>query len=533
MQRSPKYGQSAETEASRSQQQQQQQQQEQQSKANVKRQSLTQQQQQGASGPQDVQDHPSQPAGLFPEKHARAASADKAIGGGNAGAGRPGTQTGGLGKVFYFIDQMKMEVVEADRAIKSLQTDIRLLREKNKELERKHTEEKLAREAAEAKVKSLKKKVRELKEQVPEGAAAPEGTAKPKKMNDDNAYADEKKSSEVIAAPGDSYAASAEQPPRSQAAQRATKRLPRTSSLSPKREAEERYASKGSQPPPKIAESAKPNPNSKSMVLPHGKGGKGQGPLPANDAAKDRKAAKSQESNNTSSTTSKGTPASDPKATTTKHSLASSPRNQTDQQSMAKRNIDAALNALGGGARPQGRMMSVNELSGDASKPTDSGQLQHVQQQQQQQQQQQHEMPSAAMLRDWLESQAAGQQNANLALAQQLAAAQNGGGFAASAPSPQPQINSLALAGLLGQNVSGLNNASLGMATPDEAGMQSNLNAALLSQLANVNMSAVQQGGGNVGQQQHQGASSTPPADALALLARLSGANNGDGRHQM
>ena len=131
----------------------------------------------------------------------------------------------------------------------------------------------------------------------------------------------------------------------------------------------------------------------------------------------------------------------------------------------------------------------------------------------QQQQQQQHEMPSAAMLRDWLESQAAGQQNANLALAQQLAAAQNGGGFAA----------------LLGQNVSGLNDASLGMAAPDETGMQSNLNAALLSQIAN----AVQQGGGNVGQQQHQGTSSTPPADALALLARLSGANNGDGRHQM
>ena len=152
------------------------------------------------------------------------------------------------------------------------------------------------------------------------------------------------------------------------------------------------------------------------------------------------------------------------------------------------------------------------------------------------QQQQQHEMPSAAMLRDWLESQAAGQQNANLALAQQLAAAQNGGGYAASGPSPQPQINSLALAGLLGQNVPGLNNASLGVATPDEAGLQSNLNAALLSQLTNANMSAVQQGGGSMGQQQQQqqpGTSSTPPADALALLARLSGANNGDGRHQM
>ena len=150
-------------------------------------------------------------------------------------------------------------------------------------------------------------------------------------------------------------------------------------------------------------------------------------------------------------------------------------------------------------------------------------------------QQQQHEMPSAAMLRDWLESQAAGQQNANLALAQQLAAAQNGGGFTGSGPSPQPQINSLALAGLLGQNLPGMNNGSLGMATPDEAGLQSNLNAALLSQLTNANMSAVHQGGGNVGQQQQPqpGTSSTPPADALALLARLSGANNGDGRHQM
>ena len=119
MQRSPKYGQSAE--ANRSQQQQQQQQQ--QSKTNFRRQSLTQQQhqQQEGGGPQNAQENPSQPAGLFPEKHARAASADKAIGGGNAGAGRTGAQSGGLGKVFYFMDQMKMEVVEADRSIKSLQ----------------------------------------------------------------------------------------------------------------------------------------------------------------------------------------------------------------------------------------------------------------------------------------------------------------------------------------------------------------------------------------------------------------------------
>ena len=116
-------------------------------------------------------------------------------------------------------------------------------------------------------MKSLKKKIRELKEQFPEGAAAAEGTAKPKKMNDVGTFANEKKYGEVIAAPGDSYAASDEQAPKSQAAQRGTKRLPRTSSLSPKRETEERHGNKSSQPPPKIADSAKPNPGSKSMVL--------------------------------------------------------------------------------------------------------------------------------------------------------------------------------------------------------------------------------------------------------------------------
>jgi hypothetical protein len=35
--------------------------------------------------------------------------------------------TVGLGKVFYFLDQMKMEVTDADRCIKTLQTDIKHL----------------------------------------------------------------------------------------------------------------------------------------------------------------------------------------------------------------------------------------------------------------------------------------------------------------------------------------------------------------------------------------------------------------------
>ena len=112
MQRSPSHEQS--TEAPSLQQQQQQQ-----SKAVINRQSLLQQQQ-GASGPQNVQEHPSQPAGLFPEKHARAMAPS---GGTNthSAAGRPGGQPGGLGKVCYFIEQMKIEVTEADKTMKQMQ----------------------------------------------------------------------------------------------------------------------------------------------------------------------------------------------------------------------------------------------------------------------------------------------------------------------------------------------------------------------------------------------------------------------------
>jgi hypothetical protein len=79
--------------------------------------------------------------------------------------------TVGLGKVFYFLEQMKAEVSEADRNTKLLQKEVKFLKEKNKELETKSREmekrwkdQKAHREAAELKVKFLKKKLKELKE---------------------------------------------------------------------------------------------------------------------------------------------------------------------------------------------------------------------------------------------------------------------------------------------------------------------------------------------------------------------------------
>ena len=117
MQRSPNDGQITETRT----QPQQQPQSQQQSKTNTKSQSLVQEQQ-GTSGPQNVQEHPSQPAGLFPEKHARAAATDKLTLGGvtsSNSSGRPGQNH--LGKVFYFVEQMKIEVTEADKTMKKMQ----------------------------------------------------------------------------------------------------------------------------------------------------------------------------------------------------------------------------------------------------------------------------------------------------------------------------------------------------------------------------------------------------------------------------
>ena len=91
-------------------------------KPNAKRQHLDQEQQGTTSGPQNVQEHPSQPAGLFPEKHARAGATDKLTLGGvisSNTAGRPGQNH--LGKVFYFVEQMKIEVTEADKTMKKMQ----------------------------------------------------------------------------------------------------------------------------------------------------------------------------------------------------------------------------------------------------------------------------------------------------------------------------------------------------------------------------------------------------------------------------
>lgn len=83
----------------------------------------------------------------------------------------PGYGNGaGLGKVFYFLDQMRNEVTDADRTIKSLQKDMKFMREKNKELEAKNRElerrlreEQALRETAQAKLKALKKKGRDEK----------------------------------------------------------------------------------------------------------------------------------------------------------------------------------------------------------------------------------------------------------------------------------------------------------------------------------------------------------------------------------
>jgi len=73
----------------------------------------------------------------------------------------------GLGKVFYFLDQMKLEVTDADKTIKQLQSDMKHMKERNKQLEaqlrdseRKAVEEKTLRETAERKLRALRKKLR-------------------------------------------------------------------------------------------------------------------------------------------------------------------------------------------------------------------------------------------------------------------------------------------------------------------------------------------------------------------------------------
>ena len=265
------------------------------------------------------------------------------------------------------------------------------MREKNKELERKHVEEKLARETAEAKVRSLKKRMRELKEQMPDGAVVPDGNTKTNEYNERGAKGE---SGEANAASGGSNdTMSADQPPKGRAPQQGNKMLPRTSSLSPKREVEERYGSKGmgTHPPPKISDSIA-NSSSKSSVPSLGKGGKGKAAFPAGkDATKEGKPTKPRESSNLSgagNTAGNGVYVSGQTkpATNVKQSLASSPRNKSDQQSMAKRSVEAALNSLGGEGQSQGQMIGGNKLKIDSPMPLDLAQIQHVQQQQQQQQ---------------------------------------------------------------------------------------------------------------------------------------------------
>lgn len=86
------------------------------------------------------------------------------------GSGLSGAIPGGMGKMLHFLDQMKLEATEADKFIISLQKDLKFLREKNKELEmnwlkaeKQCLEEKKSREIAEAKLKCLKKKMKETK----------------------------------------------------------------------------------------------------------------------------------------------------------------------------------------------------------------------------------------------------------------------------------------------------------------------------------------------------------------------------------
>mmetsp|Transcript_18499 Transcript_18499/g.53520 ORF Transcript_18499/g.53520 Transcript_18499/m.53520 type:complete len:1202 (-) Transcript_18499:242-3847(-) len=83
--------------------------------------------------------------------------------------GMYGNANAGLGKLSYLLEQMKSEVTEADRMIKHLQTDMKILRDKNKELEaknrdleRKCKEEVSLREKAEARCAEFRKRIRAL-----------------------------------------------------------------------------------------------------------------------------------------------------------------------------------------------------------------------------------------------------------------------------------------------------------------------------------------------------------------------------------
>lgn len=76
---------------------------------------------------------------------------------------------GGVGKILHNLDSLRQEILDADKSMNSLQSDNRLLRNKNKELETKISnlekrlaEEKSLRRSADVKLQSLRQKVKEL-----------------------------------------------------------------------------------------------------------------------------------------------------------------------------------------------------------------------------------------------------------------------------------------------------------------------------------------------------------------------------------
>jgi len=76
---------------------------------------------------------------------------------------------GGVGKILHNLDSLRQEILDADKSMTSLQSDNRLLRNKNKELETKISnlekrlaEEKSLRRSVDVKLQSLRQKVKEL-----------------------------------------------------------------------------------------------------------------------------------------------------------------------------------------------------------------------------------------------------------------------------------------------------------------------------------------------------------------------------------
>jgi hypothetical protein len=77
----------------------------------------------------------------------------------------------GIGKIMHYLEQIKAEVSEADRNTKTLNKDVAILKEKNKDLEikcrdweKRWKDEKAMREAAEANVRSLKILLKEVQD---------------------------------------------------------------------------------------------------------------------------------------------------------------------------------------------------------------------------------------------------------------------------------------------------------------------------------------------------------------------------------